>query len=133
MSDPQRYTPPPKNPYEPAIITYAIFAGSFLVPIAAIAGLVYAYIERGKDAEIDTHLDFMIRTFWIGLAIMIVGIVLTFFFVGVLILIFWFVWVILTRRVSAIALDIFLAFLITLASAVLRLGMHSRIREVGHA
>ena len=91
---PQKYVPPPRNPYEPAIICYAIFAGSFLIVFAAIAGVIYAYIEKGKDPMVDTHLDFMLQTFWIGLIMMIVGIVLMFFAIGFLVLLAWFVWVV---------------------------------------
>ena len=98
MSDPntphpQTYTPPPPNPYQPAIITYAVFAASFLVAPIAIGALIYAYVERGKSAEIDSHLTFLIRTFWIGLGIMALGVLTTWLLIGFVILLGWFVWV----------------------------------------
>jgi len=92
---PQRYVPPPPNPYQPAIITYAVFAGSFIIAFAAIGGLIYAYVEKGKDPNVDTHLDFMIQTFWIGLIFFVIGFVTAFFLIGFLILLAWFVWVVI--------------------------------------
>ncbi|MEJ6388418.1 DUF4870 family protein [Gymnodinialimonas ulvae] len=99
MSDPnsphpQAYTPPPPNPYQPAIIVYAVFAASFLLAPIAIGALIYAYIEKGKSGEVDTHLTFMIQTFWIGLAIMLVGVLTTWLLIGFVILLGWFLWVV---------------------------------------
>ena len=86
---PQTYTPPPPNPYQPAIITYAVFAASFLVAPIAIGALIYAYVERGKSAEIDSHLTFLIRTFWIGLGVMALGVLTTWLLIGFVILLGW--------------------------------------------
>lgn len=99
MSDPnsphpQAYTPPPPNPFQPAIITYAVFGLSFLLAPIAIGALIYAYIAKGKSAEVDSHLNFMIRTFWVGLVIMVVGFLTTWLLIGFVILLGWFVWVV---------------------------------------
>ncbi len=91
------------NPLQPAIIVYLVFAGSFLVPFVALGGLIYAYAERGRDPVLDSHLDFQIATFWWGLVILIAGVILTFVLIGVLVILFWFVWTVV-RIITGIQL-----------------------------
>lgn len=64
------------------------------MPLAALAGLIYAYIERGKTPLLDSHLSFQIATFWWGLGFIIVGFVLAFVLIGFLVWVFWVVWLI---------------------------------------
>ena len=82
------------QPLQPAIIVYALFGAGIIVPFAALAGLIYAYVERGKDPVLDSHLSFQIATFWWGLLMMIVGFVLAFVLIGFAIWAFWIVWLI---------------------------------------
>lgn len=82
------------QPLQPAIIVYALYGAGIIVPFAALAGLIYAYVERGKDPVLDSHLSFQIATFWWGLLMMVVGFVLAFVLVGFAIWAFWFVWLI---------------------------------------
>lgn len=82
------------QPLQPAIIIYALYGAGIIVPFAALAGLIYAYVERGKDPVLDSHLSFQIATFWWGLLMMVVGFVLAFVLVGFLIWAFWIVWLI---------------------------------------
>ncbi|WP_224815083.1 hypothetical protein [Hasllibacter sp. MH4015] len=103
MSDTKIMPPGQGNPLQPAIIIYIVYAGSFLVPFAAIGGLVYAYVERGNNAVLDTHLDFLIRTFWWGFLMIVLGIILSFVLVGALVLLFWMVWTIV-RLITGIQL-----------------------------
>ncbi|GAA5081489.1 hypothetical protein N0B44_27810 [Roseibacterium beibuensis] len=88
----QPYQAPPPNPLEPAFIIYITYIVGFVVPFAALGGLIYAYIERGKSPELDSHLTFQIRTFWWGVLMMVIGFVLTFVLVGFLVFLFWLVW-----------------------------------------
>ena len=88
----QPYVAPPPNPYDPAVIIYITYIVGFFVPIAALGGLVYAYIERGRSPELDTHLTFQIRTFWWGCLWLLIGIVLSLVVIGFLVLIAWVVW-----------------------------------------
>lgn len=80
------------QPLQPAIIIYVLFGAGVVVPFAALAGVVYAYVERGKDPVLDTHLNFQIRTFWWGLLMMVVGFILAFILVGFAVLLFWLIW-----------------------------------------
>ncbi len=103
MSDTKIMPPGQGNPLQPAIIIYLVYAGSFFVPFVAIGGLVYAYVERGKDPVLDSHLDFQIRTFWWGLLILTIGIILTFILIGMLVILFWIVWTVV-RIITGIQL-----------------------------
>lgn len=82
------------QPLQPAIIVYALYGVGIFIPFAAIAGLVYAYVERGKDPVLDTHLSFQIRTFWWGLLMLVLAFVLAFVLVGFLVGAFWIVWLV---------------------------------------
>ncbi|MEM9710233.1 MAG: hypothetical protein AAF871_15765 [Pseudomonadota bacterium] len=79
----------------PAKIIYALYVVSFIIGISSIAGVIYAYIARGKDPVLDSHLTFQINTFWIGLIVGIVGAVTIAVVIGGLILLGLAVWVIL--------------------------------------
>ena len=55
--------------------------------------MVLAYINKGEAPDwLKTHYDFLIRTFWIGLAFSFIGFVLMFVVIGFLVLIFTVVW-----------------------------------------
>lgn len=94
--------PPPKpinapghgQPLQPAIIIYALFGAGVVFPFAALAGLIYAYVERGKEPVLDSHLSFQIATFWWGLLMMVAGLILTFVLVGIVVWLFWIVWLV---------------------------------------
>ena len=55
-----------------------------------------AYINQ-KDAPdwLESHYRFQIRTFWIGLVYLLVGLVLSFVFIGFLVILFWVVWLVI--------------------------------------
>ncbi|PZQ48797.1 MAG: hypothetical protein DI556_13360 [Rhodovulum sulfidophilum] len=97
--------PPAASRLMPAKIVYGLYVlGYFLGGIPTLGGLIYAYLARGKDADLDSHLTLQIRTFWISLLVGLVGIVLFFAFgLGVLVLIALTVWN-LTRVISGFVL-----------------------------
>lgn len=55
------------------VVTYALFLGGFVSGgLTAIIGLILAYANRGTaTARAGSHYTFLIRTFWIGAAIML--------------------------------------------------------------
>jgi len=56
------------------VICYALYLLAFATGITAIIGLVIAYSQRATAGPaMQTHYTFLIRTFWIGLAAMVVG------------------------------------------------------------
>ncbi|GEM_PF-1195477 len=84
----------------PAMLVYVLFLLGFAVPLAALGGLIVAYVKRAEaDAVAAAHLDFQIRTFWLGLLAMVVGGILTLVLVGWLVLALWTVWT-LARTIS---------------------------------
>lgn len=88
---------------QPAIIVYVLYGVGIFIPFAALAGLIYAYVERGKDPALDSHLTLLIKTFWIGLAAMIVGFILAFVLVGFAVWLIWLIWLVV-RLITGIQL-----------------------------
>jgi len=81
-----------------ALIVHACYAAALVTGgMASIVGVVVAYIKRPDVAGTfyESHLDYAIRTFWIGLAMGLAGFILTFVLVGILVLIFTGIWYII--------------------------------------
>lgn len=78
----------------PARLIYALYViGLLCVLTTTIGGLIYAYLSRGKNAILDTHLTHQIRTFWISLGLNCLGfLTIAFIGLGLLILFFSLVW-----------------------------------------
>jgi len=72
------------------VVCYALYLLAFATGITAIAGVIIAYAQRETAGPVmQSHYTFLIRTFWIGLALMIgggvicgVGGILTFILIG---------------------------------------------------
>lgn len=76
-------------------IGYALYLASLLTGITALAGLVIAYIYRGRSpAWLRDHYTFLIRTFWIGLLYMVLATILSPLGVGLLLYPLITVWLI---------------------------------------
>lgn len=71
---------------------YALYAIGYFVALTTVAGVIYAYMSRGKDPLLDSHFDFQIRTFWLSLAIAALALVTMVVGIGVLIWIFLAIW-----------------------------------------
>ncbi|MBM3606364.1 MAG: hypothetical protein FJX25_17065 [Alphaproteobacteria bacterium] len=76
----------------PAKIVYGLYAVGYAVALTTLVGVVYAYVSRGKDAVLDSHLTFQIRTFWLSLAIALLAMVTMLIGIGFLIWAFLAVW-----------------------------------------
>ncbi len=78
-----------------AKVVYLLYLASLIFGITGLVGVVMAYINRdGAPEWLQSHYQFQIRTFWIGLLLMIVGFFSMIFLVGYLILLFWAIWLI---------------------------------------
>jgi len=76
-----------------AQVIYILYLVSFVVGITAIAGVVIAYINRGKAGGwVESHYTYLIRTFWIGLLYGLVSVVLMFVLIGILLALATAVW-----------------------------------------
>lgn len=76
-----------------ALIVYILYCVGFVVPVTALAGIILAYVSRKEaSAFLQSHYDYQIQTFWIGLVVLVVGSILAFVIIGYLVLLGWFVW-----------------------------------------
>lgn len=78
------------------------YLGSFLTGISGLVGVVLAYVWKGESraAWEMTHYEFQLRTFWLGLAASILGVILMIVGIGLLILLAVWVWVAVRSVIS---------------------------------
>ncbi len=76
------------------LITYILYGVAAVVPPAAIAGVIYAHVKREEVAGsfAESHMVWLIRTFWLTLVFGVIGCVLALVLVGFLILFAVGVW-----------------------------------------
>ncbi len=77
-----------------ATIIYVLYLANILIPFTSLVGVIMAYINKGDGNFLDSHYQFQIRTFWIGLLYIVIGILLMFIFIGYLVLLFTVIWLI---------------------------------------
>lgn len=87
---PDRSKDPPN--LSPAKVIYILFGAGFFLPFLALAGVIYAYLAKGENPTLDSHLRFQITTFWLGMLLLVVGSASSVIFVGYAVLLFWFGW-----------------------------------------
>lgn len=75
------------NPNKPTIIA-GLYLASFMFGITGIVGLVLGYVWRDevRGTWEESHLTYLVRTFWIGFVLSIISIPLMFLLIGFLIL-----------------------------------------------
>jgi uncharacterized membrane protein len=89
-----------------ALIVYILYFVAYFVGITAIVGVVIAHVQKGSgNAMLDSHYDFQIRTFWVGVLYLIVGFVLMFVLIGFLVWGWWFVWSLIRNIKGILALN----------------------------
>ncbi len=113
IETPHGQAPAPKTPLKdfwqskPMIVNF-LYLASFMLALTGIGGVVVAYVWRNEvidtanpaEAWMVSHLDYQIRTFWIGLVAMMIGFVLMFILIGIFLLIAVAVWVIVRSVMS---------------------------------
>jgi len=76
-------------------IIYILYLVGIVMPILTVIGLVMAYVNReSTDDWLESHFQFQIRTFWIGLMFSMISGLLTFIFIGyffLLVTALWFI------------------------------------------
>lgn len=87
----------------PTIISL-LYIASCIVGITGIIGLVLAYVWRGEPHEPweETHYVYLIRTFWLGLGAVLLGIVTLIIGIGFLIIFAAGVWVLVRTIMSLV-------------------------------
>ncbi|MEO1491899.1 MAG: hypothetical protein AAFV19_07075 [Pseudomonadota bacterium] len=85
---------PPANAVQ---IIWILYLASIVIGLAGIVGVIWAYVARGETTEADwehSHFTFQIRTFWIGMLFIFIGIVLAFVLIGFLVLLAVLIWLV---------------------------------------
>ena len=89
-----------------ALVVYILYFASYVVGITAVVGVVIAHVQIGAaDPMLRTHYQWQIRTFWIGLLYFVIGVVLCFVLIGILVLLFWFIWTLVRTVRGLLALN----------------------------
>src|SRR6516162_1236786 len=79
--------------YGLVLTVYILYLVGFLTGITVLVGVVIAYLQRDStDRVSQSHFQFQITTFWIGLLYFFVGLFTIHFRIGVVILLWWVVW-----------------------------------------
>lgn len=79
-----------------ANLIYILYFVGLVVPFVSIAGVVMAYMGKGKgDALMENHYNNQINIFWKFVLYSVIGFILTFVIVGILVLLAALVWFII--------------------------------------
>jgi uncharacterized membrane protein len=89
------------------MVVYALYLASYFVGgISAIVGVIIAHVQCGSaDPFLQSHYRFQIRTFWIGMLYFVVGLLLCLVFIGILVLLWWFIWTLVRSIKGILALN----------------------------
>ena len=106
MDDPRPNATPTSTGFDfnrPTIVGL-LYLASIVTGITAIIGLVLAYVWKSDPHEPweHTHYVYLIRTFWIGLAGSVIGLILLVVLIGGLILLAVGIWMLVRTVMSLI-------------------------------
>ena len=89
-----------------AFVVYLLYFAGYFNGITNIIGVIIAHVQAGTaDPVARSHLRFQIRTFWIGLLYILIGLALVLAVVGIFVLIWWFVWSLVRNIKGILALN----------------------------
>lgn len=79
-----------------ALVGYILYALSLIIPFASIAAVILAYLKRSESRGtwVESHFNWLIKTFWVGVIGTIIGIILMFVVIGYFVLLAVTIWVI---------------------------------------
>ncbi|NQZ53004.1 MAG: hypothetical protein HRT93_02000 [Piscirickettsiaceae bacterium] len=77
-------------------IIYLLYLVGIVIPILTLIGLIMAYINK-EDSEdwLQSHYQYQIRTFWIGILFSLISGLLTFILIGYFLLLVTALWFII--------------------------------------
>jgi uncharacterized membrane protein len=77
-----------------AVVIYLLYGLGYFTGISALIGVIIAHVKVDETADpvLRSHYRFQIRTFWIGLTYLAIGMLLSLALIGIPILVWWFVW-----------------------------------------
>jgi uncharacterized membrane protein len=81
---------------EHARIIYILYLVSLAIGVTSIIGVVMAYVNKDDPMPeyLRTHYRYMINTFWMGMVMLLAGILLAIVVIGIFILLFLMVWLV---------------------------------------
>lgn len=86
-------TTPSTDAGKMANIVYILYLIGLFFGITGIVGVVIAYVNKDDAPDwVQSHYRFQIRTFWIGLLLLVIGIATSLVLIGYLLLLLWMVW-----------------------------------------
>jgi uncharacterized membrane protein len=89
-----------------ALIVYILYFAAYFTGITGLIGVIIAHVKfADADPLLRSHYQFQIRTFWIGLLYLVIGAILTYVIVGILILLWWFIWSLVRNVKGVLALN----------------------------
>jgi uncharacterized membrane protein len=92
--------------YGLVLTVYILYLVGFLTGITVLVGLIIAYLQRDKtDRVSQSHFQFQITTFWIGLFYFFVGLLTLHFGIGALILLWYVIWTVIRCVKGLLALN----------------------------
>ena len=115
MSEPDgQYPAGPVTPQTPVVSNYGLvltvyilYLVGFLTGITVLVGVVIAYLQRGTTDRISqSHFQFQITTFWIGLLYFFVGLLTLHIGIGALILLWYVIWTVIRCVKGLLALNL---------------------------
>jgi uncharacterized membrane protein len=76
-----------------AVAVYLLYGVGYFTGISALIGVIIAHVKvDDTDPVLRSHYRFQIRTFWIGLLYLAIGVPLCLALIGIPILAWWFIW-----------------------------------------
>ena len=76
-------------------IIHILYLASLIFGVTELIGVVIAYVNKGSaPAWVESHYRFQIRTFWIGLLYLVISSLLTLIYIGWLLVLSWYIWLI---------------------------------------
>jgi uncharacterized membrane protein len=76
-----------------AVMVYLLYGVGYFTGISALIGVIIAHVKADDaDPVLRSHYQFQIRTFWIGLLYLAIGIPLCMVLIGIPVLAWWLVW-----------------------------------------
>ncbi len=87
-----------------ARIVYILYFFAFFTGLLAIIGVIIAYVKRNSPDTplwLRTHFQFQIKTFWYGVAYLLIAILLSIVLIGWLVYIWGIIWL-FTRGIKGL-------------------------------
>ena len=98
--------PPFISNYGLALTVYILYVMGFFTGLSALIGVIIASLQdETADKVCQTHFQFQIRTFWIGLLYIFVGALTLHIGLGAIVLLWWALWTLIRCTKGMLALN----------------------------